>query len=83
MLSISLIRDELEQDIPNFEPIEIHATGEDGVVWTVTTDTAGLFNMPLLNGTWSFTIPDAAYNADTVSDYQVLVEDGQIQSLLT
>ena len=64
------------QDIPNFEPVEIHATGEDGVVWTVTTDTAGLFNMPLLNGTWSFTIPDAAYNADTVSDYQVLVEDG-------
>ena len=64
------------QDIPNFEPIEIHATGEDGVVWTVTTDTAGLFNLPLLNGTWSFTIPDAAYNADTVLDYQVLTEDG-------
>ena len=32
--------------------------------------------MPVLNGTWSFSIPDAAYNADTVSDYQVLVEDG-------
>ena len=64
------------QDIPNFEPIEIHATGEDGVVWTTTTDTAGLFNMAILNGTWSFSIPDAAYNADTVSDYQVIVEDG-------
>jgi len=64
------------QDIPNFEPIEIHATGEDGVVWTTTTDTAGLFNMAILNGTWSFSIPDAAYNADTVSDYEVIVEDG-------
>ena len=64
------------QDIPDFEPVEIYATGEDGVVWTATTDTAGLFNMPVLNGTWSFSIPDAAYNADTVSDYQVLVEDG-------
>ena len=63
------------QDIPDFEPVEIYATGEDGVVWTATTDTAGLFNMPVLNGTWSFSIPDAAYN-DTVSDYQVLVEDG-------
>ena len=64
------------QDIPNYEPVEIHATGEDGVVWTTATDDAGLFNMQLLNGTWTFSIPDADYNADTVTDYIVNVEDG-------
>ncbi|MGB2174929.1 MAG: STT3 domain-containing protein [Candidatus Poseidoniaceae archaeon] len=64
------------QDIPNYEPVEIHATGEDGVVWTTATDDAGLFNMQLLNGTWTFSIPDADYNADSVTDYIVNVEDG-------
>ena len=64
------------QDIPNYEPVEIHATGEDGVVWTAATDDAGLFNMQLLNGTWTFSIPDADYNADAVTDYIVNVEDG-------
>ncbi len=64
------------QDIPNYEPVEIHATSEDGVVWTTATDDAGLFNMQLLNGTWTFSIPDADYNADSVTDYIVNVEDG-------
>ena len=64
------------QDIPNYEPVEIHAIGEDGVVWTAATDDAGLFNMQLLNGTWTFSIPDADYNADSVTDYIVNVEDG-------
>jgi hypothetical protein len=64
------------QDIPNYQPVEIHATGEDGVVWTATTDDAGLFNVQLLNGTWTFSIPDADYNADSVTDYLVNVEDG-------
>jgi asparagine N-glycosylation enzyme membrane subunit Stt3 len=64
------------QDIPNYQPVEIHATGEDGVVWTATTDDAGLFNVQLLNGTWTFSIPDVDYNADSVTDYLVNVEDG-------
>ncbi len=64
------------QDIPNYEPVEIHAVGEDGVVWTTTTDEAGLFNMQLLNGTWTFSIPAAEYNAESISDYVVNVEDG-------
>jgi len=64
------------QDIPNYEPVEIHAVGEDGVVWTTSTDEAGLFNMQLLNGTWTFSIPAAEYNAESVSDYVVNVEDG-------
>ena len=32
--------------------------------------------MQLLNGTWSFSIPAAEYNAASVSDYIVSVEDG-------
>ena len=64
------------QDIPNYEPVEIHAQGEDGVVWTTASDEAGLFNMQLLDGTWSFSIPAAEYNAASVSDYIVNVQDG-------
>jgi hypothetical protein len=40
------------------------------------TDGSGVFQTPLLNGTWSFTISDAAYNSNTVSDYAVVVVDG-------
>ena len=64
------------QDIPQYEPVEIYATSEDGVVWKTLTDASGLFQTQLLNGTWSFTIPDALYNANTVSDYAVTVADG-------
>ena len=64
------------QDIPQYEPVEIHATSEDGVVWKTLTDASGVFQTQLLNGTWSFTIPDAAYNSNTVSDYAVVVADG-------
>ncbi len=64
------------QDIPNYEPVEIHATGEDGVVWTTLTDEAGLFNMQVLNGTWTFSIPASEYNANIVSDYIVNVQEG-------
>ena len=64
------------QDIPNYEPVEIHATGEDGVVWTTLTDEAGLFNMQVLNGTWTFSIPASEYNANQVSDYIVDVQEG-------
>ena len=64
------------QDIPEYEPVEIHATSEDGVVWKTLTDGSGVFQTPLLNGTWSFTIPEAAYNSGTVSDYSVTVADG-------
>jgi asparagine N-glycosylation enzyme membrane subunit Stt3 len=64
------------QDIPNYEPVEIHATGEDGIVWTTTTDEAGLFNMQLLNGTWTFSIPASEYNADSVTGYSVNVQEG-------
>ena len=64
------------QDIPQYEPVEIHATSEDGVVWKALTDASGVFQTQLLNGTWSFTISDAAYNASTVSDYAVIVADG-------
>ena len=64
------------QDIPQYEPVEIHATSEDGVVWKTLTDGSGVFQTQLLNGTWSFTISDAAYNANTVSDYAVVVADG-------
>ncbi len=64
------------QDIPEYEPVEIHAIGEDGIVWTTTTDEAGLFNMQILNGTWTFSIPASEYNADSVSDYIVNVQDG-------
>ena len=64
------------QDIPNYEPVEIHAIGEDGVVWTTTTDEAGLFNMQLLDGAWSFSIPASEYNAAPVTDYMVSIADG-------
>ena len=64
------------QDIPQYEPVEIHATSEDGVVWKTLTDASGVFQTQLLNGTWSFTISDAAYNASTISDYAVIVADG-------
>ena len=64
------------QDIPRYEPVEIQATSEDGVVWKTLTDGSGVFQTPLLNGTWSFTISDAAYNSNTVSDYAVVVVDG-------
>ena len=64
------------QDIPNYEPVEIHATGEDGVVWTTLTDEAGLFNMQVLNGTWTVSIPASEYNANQVSDYIVDVQEG-------
>ena len=64
------------QDIPQYEPVEIHATSEDGVVWKTLTDASGVFQTQLLNGTWTFTIPEAAYNATTVSDYTVIVADG-------
>ena len=64
------------QDIPQYEPVEIHATSEDGVVWKTLTDGSGVFQTQLLNGTWSFAIPDIAYNANTVSDYPVIVADG-------
>ena len=64
------------QDIPNYEPVEIHATGEDGVVWKTETDESGKFNFVLLNGTWAFTIPSAEYNANSVTDYMVSTQDG-------
>ena len=64
------------QDIPNYEPVEIHATGEDGVVWTTSTDEAGLFNMQVLNGTWTFSIPASEYNVTQVSGYIVDVQEG-------
>jgi hypothetical protein len=64
------------QDIPQYEPVEIHATSEDGVVWKTLTDASGVFQTQLLNGTWSFTISEAAYNATTISDYAVVVADG-------
>ncbi|DAC39343.1 MAG TPA: hypothetical protein D7I00_06455, partial [Candidatus Poseidoniales archaeon] len=47
------------QDIPTYEPVEIHATGEDGIVWKTETDGSGTFNFELLNGTWAFNIPAA------------------------
>jgi hypothetical protein len=62
------------QGIPNYEPVEIYATGDDGVVWTALTDQEGIFNMQLLNGTWTFSIPDADYNAESVTDYIVNVD---------
>jgi hypothetical protein len=64
------------QDIPRYEPVEIQATSEDGVVWKTLTDGSGVFQTQLLNGTWSFTISDAAYNSNTISDYAVVVVDG-------
>ena len=64
------------QDIPEYEPVEIYATSEDGVVWKTLTDVAGVFQIQLLNGTWSFNIPDAIYNSSTVADYPVIVADG-------
>jgi hypothetical protein len=64
------------QDIPEYEPVEIYATSEDGVVWKTLTDVAGVFQIQLLNGTWSFNIPDAVYNSSTVADYPVIVADG-------
>ena len=64
------------QDVPEFEPVEIYATSEDGVVWKTLTDVSGVFQTQLLNGTWSFSIPEAAYNAGTVTDYSVIVADG-------
>ena len=64
------------QDIPTYEPVEIHATGEDGIVWKTETDGTGMFNFELLNGTWTFNIPAAEYNANTVTDYMVSVQDG-------
>ncbi len=62
------------QGIPNYEPVEIYATGDDGVVWTALTDQEGIFNIQLLNGTWTFSIPDADYNAESVTDYIVNVD---------
>jgi asparagine N-glycosylation enzyme membrane subunit Stt3 len=62
------------QGIPNYEPVEIYATGDDGVVWTALTDQEGIFTMQLLNGTWTFSIPDADYNAESVTDYIVNVD---------
>ena len=62
------------QGIPNYEPVEIYATGDDGVVWTALTDQEGIFNMQLLNGTWTFSIPDVDYNAESVTDYIVNVD---------
>ena len=64
------------QDIPNYEPVEIYATGDDGVVWTVSTNEAGLFSIDLLDGSWSFTIPASEYNANSVTDYNVSTADG-------
>jgi len=64
------------QDIPTYEPVEIHATGEDGIVWKTETDGSGTFNFELLNGTWAFNIPAAEYNANSVTDYLVSVQDG-------
>ena len=64
------------QDIPNYEPVEIHATGEDGVVWKTETDESGTFNFLLLNGTWAFNIPSAEYNGNSVTDYMVSTQDG-------
>tara|TARA_A200000113_G_scaffold96277_2_gene86119 strand:- start:548 stop:10093 length:9546 start_codon:yes stop_codon:yes gene_type:complete len=63
------------QGIPNYEPVEIYATGDDGVVWTALTDQEGIFNIQLLNGTWTFSIPDADYNAESVTDYIVNVDN--------
>ena len=64
------------QDILEYEPVEIYATSEDGVVWKTLTDVAGVFQIQLLNGTWSFNIPDQIYNSSTVADYPVIVADG-------
>ena len=64
------------QDIPNYEPVEIHAVGEDGVVWKTKTDQSGSFFMQILDGTWTFSVPDADYNVAPITDYEVVVEDG-------
>ena len=65
------------QNIPGYEPVEIHATNEDGIVWTSATDAGGIFNFQLLNGTWSFAIPAPEYNAEPVTDYIVDVNDSE------
>ena len=63
------------QDIPNYEPVEIHAQGEDGVVWTTTSDSFAVQHATAQRNT-EFQHPCHEYNAASVSDYIVNVQDG-------
>ena len=63
------------QNIPGYEPVEVQATNEDGIVWTAETNADGFFFLQLLNGNWAVGVPAPEYNVPTVTDYAVDVND--------
>ena len=63
--------------IPGFESIEITATSDDGTVWTTGSTDTGTYVMRVTEGDWTVTIGDEAYDANSISEYEVVNEDGQ------